>query len=116
MKITVIGAGYVGLVTAVCFADLGNEITCVKKNLTKLAELNRGISPIYESGLSEMLQKNLDKGRIKFTNKIEKELNFSDVIFVCVGTPESKIGKADLSQVEEVSRQIAEKMDSYKLL
>ena len=73
MKITVIGAGYVGLVTAVCLAEFGNEIICVKKNLAKLAELNRGMSPIYEPGLSEMLQKNLDKGRIKFTNKMEKE-------------------------------------------
>ena len=116
MKITVIGAGYVGLVTSVCLADIGNEVLCVKKSIDKLDELNKGMSPIYEPGLSEMLQKNLDQGRINFTNKMDKGVSFSDIIFVCVGTPESKIGKADLAQVEEVARQIAEEMDSYKLI
>ena len=116
MKITVIGAGYVGLVTSVCLADLGNEVMCVKKSIDKLDELNKGMSPIYEPGLSEMLQKNLEEGRINFTNKMDEGVNFSEIIFVCVGTPESKVGKADLSQVEEVSRQIAEEMDSYKLI
>lgn len=116
MKITVIGAGYVGLVTSVCLADIGNEVMCVKKSIDKLDELNKGMSPIYEPGLSEMLQTNLEEGRICFTNKMDEGVNFSDVLFVCVGTPESKVGKADLSQVEEVSRQIAEEMDSYKLI
>lgn len=116
MKITIIGAGYVGLVTAVCFADLGNDVICVKKDADKLKELNKGMSPIYEPGLSELLKKNLEKGRIKFTNNMSKGVDFSDVIFVCVGTPESKVGKADMSQVEEVSRQIAENMKSYKLI
>lgn len=116
MKITVIGAGYVGLVTSVCLADIGNEVMCVKKSIDKLDELNKGMSPIYEPGLSEMLQTNLEEGRICFTNKMDEGVNFSDVLFVCVGTPESKVGKADLSQVEEVARQIAEEMDSYKLI
>lgn len=116
MKITVIGAGYVGLVTSVCLADIGNDVMCVKKSIDKLDELNKGMSPIYEPGLSEMLQKNLEEGRICFTNKMDEGVNFSDILFVCVGTPESKVGKADLSQVEEVSRQIAEEMDSYKLI
>lgn len=116
MKITVIGAGYVGLVTSVCLADIGNQVMCVKKSIDKLDELNKGMSPIYEPGLSDMLQKNLEEGRISFTNQMDEGVNFSDVLFVCVGTPESKVGKADLSQVEEVSRQIAEEMDSYKLI
>jgi len=116
LKITVIGAGYVGLVTGVCLADLGNEVLCVKKSIDKLDELNKGMSPIYEPGLSEMLQKNLEEGRINFSNKMDEGVSFSDIIFVCVGTPESKVGKADLAQVEEVARQIAEEMDSYKLI
>jgi UDPglucose 6-dehydrogenase len=74
------------------------------------------MSPIYEPGLSEMLQKNLDEERIKFSTDMKEAVDFSEVIFICVGTPQSETGKADLSQVEEVSRQIAEHMDSYKLL
>jgi UDPglucose 6-dehydrogenase len=116
MKITVIGAGYVGLVTAVCFADLGNEVLCVKKTESNMDKLKNGISPIYEPGLSEILKNNVDEGRIEFTTDMEKAVNFSEIIFICVGTPQSETGKADLSQVEDVSRQIAEYMDGYKLV
>lgn len=116
MKITVIGAGYVGLVTSVCFADLGNDVICVEKNSSKLDEVSRGMSPIYEPDLAEMLGKGLHEGKIKFTDDIKEGIRFSDVIFICVGTPQSRAGKADLSQVEEVSRQIAEYMDDYKLI
>ncbi|WP_457623559.1 UDP-glucose dehydrogenase family protein [Persephonella sp.] len=116
MKITVIGAGYVGLVTAACFADIGNEVVCVEKVSSKLEKLCRGISPIYEPGLTEMLQRNIKEGRIQFTDKIEEGVEFSDVIFLCVGTPQGEDGKADLSQVEEASRQIAQSMESYKLI
>lgn len=116
MKITVIGAGYVGLVTAVCLAEIGNDVVCVEKEEYTLKELNRGMSPIYEPNLNEMLQKNLKEGNVKFSNKMDEGVNFSDVIFVCVGTPQSPSGKADLSQVEEVSRQIAENMNGYKLI
>lgn len=116
MKITVIGAGYVGLVTSVCLAELGNEIVCVENNADKLCELNRGMSPIYEPGLTQMLQKYIEEGKLTFTSKMEEGVKFSDIIFVCVGTPESKVGKADLSQVEAVSREIAQNMDSYKLI
>ena len=116
MKITVIGAGYVGLVTAICFADLDNVVMCVEKSSATLNELNRGMSPIFEPNLSDMLQKNIERGKLIFTDDINQGVKFSDIIFVCVGTPESKLGKADLSQVEEVSRQIAESMDGYKLI
>ncbi|HCB69177.1 MAG TPA: UDP-glucose 6-dehydrogenase [Persephonella sp.] len=116
LKITVIGAGYVGLVTAACFADLGNEVLCVEKVSSKLEKLCRGISPIYEPGLSEMLQRNIKEGRIQFTDRIEEGVRFSDVIFLCVGTPQGEDGKADLSQVEEASRQIAQNMTDYKLI
>lgn len=116
MKFTVVGAGYVGLVTAVCFAEIGNDVLCVEKVSSNTVELNRGMSTIYESGLAEMLQKNLERGKINFTMDMKEGVDFSEVIFICVGTPQSETGKADLSQVEEVSRQIAEHMDSYKLL
>jgi UDPglucose 6-dehydrogenase len=116
MKITVIGAGYVGLVTAVCLAELGNDVYCVKKTENGMEKLNNGISHIYEPGLSEMLQKNLESGNISFSTNMEEAINFSSVLFICVGTPQSETGKADLSQVEEVSRQIAEYMDDYKLI
>ena len=116
MKITIIGAGYVGLVTAVGFADLGNEVICVDKMPSKLSKLSKGISPIYEPGLTELLQKQTKKGKIHFTDKIEEGVNFSDIIFLCVGTPNGDTGKADLSQVEEASIDIAHNMNSYKLI
>jgi len=116
MKITIIGAGYVGLVSAVGFADLGNEVICVDKMPSKLSKLSKGISPIYEPGLTELLQKQTKKGKIHFTDKIEEGVNFSDIIFLCVGTPNGDTGKADLSQVEEASIDIAHNMNSYKLI
>ena len=116
MKITIIGAGYVGLVTASCFAELGNHVLCVEKKLETLENLRKGISPIFEPGLEEILQRNIDENRLNFTTNIKKALNFSEVIFVCVGTPQSETGEADLSQVEEVSREIAQNINGYKLI
>jgi UDPglucose 6-dehydrogenase len=116
MKITVIGAGHVGLVTATCFADLGNKVICVERFSSKLNDLCRGISPVYEPKLAEMLPKNINEGRIHFTNRVEEGVSFSDVILLCVGTPQDQIGNADLSQVEEASRQIARNMNGYKLI
>ncbi|HBY56718.1 MAG TPA: UDP-glucose 6-dehydrogenase [Candidatus Atribacteria bacterium] len=116
MKITVIGAGYVGLTTTVGFAELGNEIMCVDKLPSKIDKLSKGISPIYEPGLTEMLQKHIRQNKIHFTDKIEDGITFSDIIFLCVGTPQNDDGKADLSQVEEVAIKIAKIMNSYKLL
>jgi len=116
MKITVIGSGYVGLVTAACFADLGNQVLCAKKTSRNLDKLNQGISHIYEPGLDEILKRCLDKGTIEFTTDMKRAIDFSDLIFICVGTPQSETGKADLSQVEDVARQIAENMTGYKLI
>jgi UDPglucose 6-dehydrogenase len=116
MKITMIGAGYIGLVTAVGFADLGNEVICINKMPSKLSKLSKGISPIYEPGLTELLQKQIKQGKIHFTDKIEEGVNFSDIIFLCVGTPLGDTGKADLSQVEEALIDIAHNMNSYKLI
>ena len=116
LKITIIGAGYVGLVTGACLSEVGHEVMCVEKLPSKLEILCRGMSPIYEPGLNELLQKNINENRLFFTDKIEEGIKFSDVIFLCVGTPQGEDGKADLSQVEEAVRQIAENMDSYKLI
>ncbi|MHC2995228.1 MAG: UDP-glucose/GDP-mannose dehydrogenase family protein [Candidatus Atribacteria bacterium] len=116
MKITVIGAGYVGLVTAVGFAELGNEVVCIDKLPSKIDKLSKGISPIFEPGLTEMFQKHIKRNKIHFTNEIEDGIAFSEVIFLCVGTPQGDTGKADLSQIEEASKDIAKCMKSYKLI
>ncbi len=116
MRITVIGGGYVGLTTGVCFAHLGNEVMVVEKIPQKVELLKKGRSPIYEPGLEELLQENLREGRIHFTTDLREGLEFSHVIFICVGTPQKPDGSADLSQVEEVARETAKLMKSYKLL
>lgn len=116
MKITIIGAGYVGLVSATCFAELGNEVMCLEKVSSKLATLRKGESTLYEPGLTEMLKKNVDAGTISFTDNIEEGIAFSDVIFLCVGTPQSDDGAADLSQIEEASRHIAQHKKGYKMI
>ncbi|HEY0196512.1 MAG TPA: UDP-glucose/GDP-mannose dehydrogenase family protein [Methanobacterium sp.] len=116
MKITVIGAGYVGLVTAACLAEVGHQVLCAKKSKKKFDMLRKGISPIYEPGLSEMLQENLKEKRIEFTIDIKRAVEFSEVIFICVGTPTTNEGSADLSQVEDVVSSISKYMDGYKLI
>jgi UDPglucose 6-dehydrogenase len=116
MRLTVVGAGYVGLTTAVCFAHLGNEVMVVEKLPEKVQVLKEGKVPFYEPGLEEMLKENLSLGRLFFTTDLKEGLDFSDVIFICVGTPQRPDGSADLSQVEEVARETAKLMESYKLL
>jgi UDPglucose 6-dehydrogenase len=116
MRLTVVGAGYVGLTTAVCFAHLGNEVMVVEKLPEKVQTLKRGEVPFYEPGLEGMLKENLSLGRLFFTTDLKEGLGFSDVIFICVGTPQKPDGSADLSQVEEVARETARLMEGYKLL
>jgi UDPglucose 6-dehydrogenase len=116
MRLTVVGAGYVGLTTAVCFAHLGNEVMVVEKLPEKVQALKEGKVPFYEPGLEEMLKENLSLGRLFFTTDLKEGLDFSDVIFICVGTPQRPDGSADLSQVEEVARETARFMEGYKLL
>ncbi|MCX8060785.1 MAG: NAD-binding protein, partial [Aquificaceae bacterium] len=116
MKITVVGGGYVGLTTGACFAHLGHEVMVVEKVPQKVELLKSGRSPIYEPGLEELLQENIREKRLSFTTSLEEGLEFSQVIFICVGTPQRVDGSADLSQVEEVARQTARLMTSYKLL
>jgi len=90
MKISIIGTGYVGLVSGACFADLGNNVFCVDKNKNKINMLNKKQIPIYEPGLKELINKNFIAGRLKFTTNLSNSVKKSDIIFICVGTPVSK--------------------------
>jgi len=112
----IIGAGYVGLVTGTCFADLGNEVICADNDASKIALLNEGGMPIYEPGLAELVKRNRQDGRLTFTTDIEAGIKDSEAVFICVGTPSREDGSADLTCVEKVSRVIAEHIDSYKLV
>jgi len=116
MKLSIIGVGYVGLVTGVCFANLGIEVLCADNDEKKIDLLNNGGIPIYEPGLEELVKKCIANGRLAFTSDIKKAVKTSEVIFICVGTPPRDDGSADLSEIEKVSKVIAENMDSYKLV
>lgn len=116
MKISVIGAGYVGLVTGSCFADLGNDVIVVDNDTAKIKKLESGKVPIYEPGLEELIKCNVKEGHLLFTSNIKDAVAKSDCIFICVGTPPRDNGEADLSFVEHVSRDIASSMSSYKLI
>ena len=100
MKLCMIGTGYVGLVSGVCFSDLGNEVICVDKDINKIKNLKDGKIPIYEPGLDELVKKNIKNKRLSFSNDLKKSVRKSDIIFICVGTPTKRGGSsADLSQV-----------------
>ena len=116
MNITVFGSGYVGLVTAVCFADVGNDVLCVDVDANKVAMLKRGESPIYEPGLSEMLKKNYEDGRIKFTTSAEEGARHGLYQFIAVGTPPSEDGSADMQYVLAVAKSIGKYMDGYRVI
>ena len=116
MKITIIGTGYVGLVTGVCLADFGNDIICVDNNKDKIDILNRGQLPIYEPGLKEIIERNRRYKRIEFTTDVKYAVSHSEVIFITVGTPEKEDGNADLKYVFEVAKDIATNMDDYKVV
>jgi len=116
MKISVIGAGYVGLVTGSCFADLGNDVICIDNDSSKIKKLKSGKVPIYEPGLEELIKLNVKEKRLSFSSDIKDAVTKSDIIFICVGTPPKDNGEADLSFVEGVSREIARQMSSYKLI
>ncbi|MCK4523785.1 UDP-glucose/GDP-mannose dehydrogenase family protein, partial [candidate division WOR-3 bacterium] len=115
-KICVIGTGYVGLVTAIGLSDFGNHIIGVDVDTTKIENLKKGISPIYEPGIEEYLLRNLKSKRLEFSNNIEESIRKSTVIFIGVGTPSLKSGEADLSQVISVADTIAENLNEYKVI
>ena len=116
MKIAVVGAGYVGLVTGTCFASLGNSVVCVDIDEKKIAALKKGKMPIYEPGLEELVCGNLKKKTLIFTTDLKAAVHKSDLIFIAVGTPPKANGEADLSFVENVARTIAQEMTTYKLI
>ena len=116
MHVAVIGSGYVGLVTGACFAEFGVDVTCVDVDAAKVDRLSRGENVIYEPGLDQLLKKNLQAGRLRFTTDIKEASERALVIFLAVGTPPKVDGSADLSFVEEATRSIAEHMDSYKVV
>ncbi len=116
MNICVIGTGYVGLVTGTCFAEFGLHVTCVDNDREKIALLGRGISPIFEPGLEEMIKKNLREGRLVFTTEIGKAIENSLVIFIAVGTPSKKDGSVDMTYIDEVAKSIGENLSGYKVI
>src|SRR5918912_3297353 len=105
-NICVVGTGYVGLTTGVCFADLGNTVTCIEINPHKLDLLRSGKAPSYEPGLGELQERNMRSGRLTFTDDYKQALAGVDFIFITVGTPMGSDGAADLSQVEAAARRI----------
>ncbi len=117
MKLCMIGTGYVGLVSGVCFADLGNNVICVDKDLKKIDLLSKGKIPIYEPGLTELVKKNYKNKRLKFSSDLKKSIKNSDIIFICVGTPTKKGGSsADLSQIYQVAKEISLSIDKFKII
>ena len=117
MKICMIGTGYVGLVSGVCFSDLGNTVYCVDKDKNKIKLLNSGIIPIYEPGLEEIVKRNHNKKRLIFTTDLKEAIKNSKIIFICVGTPTKKnSNKADLKYVFQVTNQIKKYINNYKII
>lgn len=116
MKLTIIGTGYVGLVTGTCFAEVGHHVICVDSDAKKVELLKNGGIPIYEPGLEELVKKNVAAGRLSFTNCTAEGVEKSDVIFIAVPTPPQPDGSVDMSFIEKVAREIAGAMTSYKII
>ncbi len=117
MKLCMIGTGYVGLVSGVCFSDLGNDVICVDKDADKIKQLKKGNIPIYEPGLAELVIKNYKNKRLNFSTDLKKSIKDSDIIFICVGTPTKKnSSSADLSQVYSVSKEISSSINKFKII
>ena len=116
MKITMVGTGYVGLVTGACFSEVGIEVTCVDTDKKKIENLNNGIIPIYEPGLEELVKRNVDKERLHFSTNLADCLDGVDVVFGAVGTPPDEDGSADLKYVLQVAREVGRHMQDYILM
>lgn len=116
MKIMVIGTGYVGLVQGVCLAELGNDVICIDLDRSKVEKLKKGISPIYEPGIEELLKKNIKAGRIKFSENLENHIDGNDIIFIAVGTPPDGDGRADLKFVLAAAETIGKNLKSYQII
>ena len=116
MKLTIIGTGYVGLVTGTCFAEVGHQVICVDNDAAKIKTLEQGGIPIYEPGLEDMVRKNTAAGRLSFTTSTAEAVAKSDVVFIAVPTPPLEDGSVDLSFIEKVAREIAAAMTGYKIV
>lgn len=116
MKVLVVGTGYVGLVTGTCFAEVGVDVTCIDIDKNKIDNLLKGISPIYEPGLDEMIERNVNKGRLHFTTSLADCIHDADVVFIAVGTPPDEDGSADLQYVIAVAREVGMHMNKYMLV
>ncbi len=117
MKICIVGIGYVGLVSGTCFSELGNNVICADIDKKKINQLNKGLIPIYESGLEELIKRNFKQGRLKFSYDVASSIRTSDVIFICVGTPtKKKTNKPDLKYVFNVANTIKNNLNKYKVV
>lgn len=116
MKVMVIGTGYVGLVQGVCLAELGNEVACIDLDENKISKLQKGVSPIYEPGIEELITKNLKAGRIKFSTSLKENIAESEIIFIAVGTPPDEDGRADLKYVVAAATEIGKNLSGYKII
>ncbi|MBF01831.1 MAG: UDP-glucose 6-dehydrogenase [Flavobacterium sp.] len=116
MKITIVGSGYVGLVTGACFSEVGINVQCVDVNEAKIENLKKGIVPIYEPGLDKMIVRNMEKGRLQFTTSLSEALKDSEIVFISVGTPPDEDGSADLKYVLQVAKDCGKYMNDYTLV
>jgi UDPglucose 6-dehydrogenase len=116
MKIAVVGTGYVGLVLGACLAETGNDVICVDKDEAKVRWLRKGRVPIYEPGLTELVQRNKAEGRLSFTTQVARAVKASQIVFIAVGTPQGEDGSADLQHVLGVAREIGRAMDGYRVI
>ncbi|TAG54132.1 MAG: UDP-glucose/GDP-mannose dehydrogenase family protein [Cytophagales bacterium] len=116
MKITIVGTGYVGLVTGTCFAETGMDVTCVDIDIKKIENLKKGILPIYEPGLEEMVERNVKKGRLHFSSSLKDCIKGSESVFIAVGTPPGEDGSADLKYVIGVAKEIGEYAENYMVV
>ena len=116
MKLTIIGTGYVGLVTGACFAEMGSRVTCVDIDAEKIALLKKGVLPIYEPGLEKLVRENLEEGTLQFTTRLADAVEDCGIFFIAVGTPPGEDGSADLTYVLEVARQIGRHMNGYAVI
>jgi UDPglucose 6-dehydrogenase len=116
MKIAVVGTGYVGLVLGACLAENGNDVICIDKDEAKVRLLRRGVMPIYEPGLEEMVRRNRAEKRLEFTKDLPRSVAAASIVFIAVGTPQHEDGSADLSHVLAVAREIARAMNGYKVI
>jgi len=116
MNISIVGTGYVGLVSGACFAELGATVWCIDTNREKIEGLNKGIMPIYEPGLEDIVRRNVKAGRLFFSTDLTESLNDVEMLFIAVGTPPGEDGSADLSHVLAVAKKIGENLEKYLLV